>query len=353
MDAGPREYIAKEGEIVPNKRWIAWTLIAATGCAMPNIPGLPLRWSQKPQQSSQMAAAQAPATGQNPSFTQRVISFLHIPGAKPPQPNAAAQAAQQKTQQKHDPISLGFASGPPTPELYLSMAEMSDRGGNAEHARSMYQRALSMEPNHLDALLGLARLEDREGRMDVALKTYQQAVALHPQNAKALNDLALCYARNGQLPASLKLLDQAVKLQPDKALYRNNIAKVLVEVNRVDEAKSHLSAVHPPAIAHYNMGVLLQQRGRTQEAIRYLTAAVHIDPQLQAARKLLVELQGDAPLLASNDGVLPTPLAQSNFLAGTVPAGGLAAQRTQPQSFPAETAQVPLGHSPMSLPPVR
>ncbi len=353
MDAGSRERIAKEGKIVHKKWWIAWTLIAATGCAMPKIPGLPLRWSPKTQQSNQMAAAKAPAAGQNPSFTQRVTSFLHIPGAKSPQSNAAAQATRQKAQQKHDPISLGFASGPPTPELYLSMAEISDRGSNADHARSMYQRALSMEPNNLDALLGLARLEDREGRMDVALKVYQQAVAAHPQDAKALNDLALCHARNGQLPASLQLLDQAIRLQPDKALYRNNIAKVLVEMNRVDEAKSHLSAVHPPAIADYNMGVLLQQRGRTQEAILFLTAATHIDPQLQAARKLLVELQGNTSVLASNDSVLPTPLAQDYFLTGTVPTGNQTAQRPQPQSFPAETAQVPLGHSPMSLPPVR
>ena len=77
-------------------------------------------------------------------------------------------------------------------------------------------------------------------------------------------------------------------------------------MNRLDEAKSQLSAVHPPAIAHYNMGVLWQQRGRTQAAIRFLTA-------------------------------------------GTVPAGGLTAQRPQPQAFPAETAQAPLGHSPRKV----
>lgn len=341
-----------------NKWWITWTLIAATGCAMPNMPGLPLRWSQNPQQTTQMMA-KAPAGEQKPSFTDKLNSVFHIPGTKTPQAKAAeAKLAQQKAQEKLDPISLGFASGPPTAELYLTMAEMSERGGNVDHARSMYQRALSLEPKNLDALLGLARLEDREGRMDVALRVYQQAVTLYPQNAKALNDLALCYARNGQLPASLQLLDQAVRLQPDKALYRNNIAKVLVKVNRIDEAQSHLSAVHPPAIAHYNMGVLLQQRGRTNEAIRFLTAAMHIDPQLQEARKLLVELQGDAPALASNDSVLPTPLTSDNYHVVTAPAGaypatGMTAQRPQPRAFPAETAQVPQGYSPMSLPPLR
>jgi tetratricopeptide (TPR) repeat protein len=242
--------------------------------------------------------------------------------------------------------------------MYLSMAEMSDRGGNVAYARSMYQRVLSMQPNHLEAQLGLARLEDREGQMDLALSYYQRAVATNPQSAKALNDLALCQARNGQFAESYNLLDQAVKLQPDKALYRNNIAKVLIEMNRVDEAMSHLSAAHPPAVAQYNMGVLLNQRGRKQEAIRFLTAATHIDPQLAEARKLLVELQGPAPTVAANDGVLPTPISRSNHLLGSLPQNGYpqtsyTAQRPQSQSFPAETANVPVGYSPVMLPPVR
>lgn len=340
---------------MPNKCWIAIALIAATGCAMPDMPGVPLRWSQKPQ-SGQMAATQAPPAKSQPGFTEKMASYLHIPGTKPSRPDPAAL---QATQQKTDPIALGYASGPPTPELYLSMAQMSDRGGNPDHARSMYQRVLSMQPNHLDAMLGLARLEDREGHFEMALRMYQQAVSAHPQSAKALNDLALCHARNGQLEFSRQLLERAVQLQPEKALYRNNIAKVLIELKRMDEAISHLAAVHPPAVARYNMGVLLNERGRKQEAIGFLTAATHIDPQLQEARKLLTELQGPAaPAYAANDGVLPTPMTRENYVVGSLPSGsypatGYTAQRPAPQSFPAETSQVPVGYSPVSLPPVR
>lgn len=340
-----------------NKQWlITGTLIVAvTGCAMPGFPGGAYRTAQQPRQSSQIARRSAPAGANSPSWTERVTSLL--PGVKQPTPAEKAQAAGID-RRRTDPISLDYASGPATSELFLSMAQLSDRGGNKEHARSMYRQALSLEPTNLKALLGLARLEDRQGKLDEALKVYQQAAAAHPQNAKVLNDLGLCLARSGQLVASVQVLDQAVRLQPEKALYRNNIAKVLTEVGRIDEAVAHLSVVHPPAIAQYNMGVLLSQRGKTVEAIHFLTAASHIDPQLQPASAMLADLRGNVPESTANDAVLPTPVSPSYYGPGmaigpryTSPT--MTSNWPQSQSFPAETAQVPQGNAPLSLPPVR
>ena len=339
------------------KQWLtAWALIVVVaGCAMPGMPGASKRAAERPTL----------AKPDSPSWAQRLL-----PGSKQSAPKVARVVS--KAQQRTDPISLGYPSGPPTSELYLSMARLSDRGGNVKHARSMYRRAISLQPNNLEALLGLAWLEDRQGRLDGARKIYHRAAAAHPQNAKVLNDLALCYARSGQLLASLQLFERAVQLQPDKALYRNNIAKLLTEMNRMDEAIAHLSAVHPPAIAQYNMGVLLEQRGRTAEAIHFLTAASHINPQLQSASKMLTNLRGDLPKSMANDDVLPTPITLSNnepSMAAkrpsmTVKRPGMAvgpryaspfatSNRTLSQSFPAEIAQVPLGNLPVALPPVR
>jgi tetratricopeptide (TPR) repeat protein len=331
---------------VKKQSLVIWSLVVAmSGCAMPGIPGFSSRTAQQRKQATQMAKAPSP------SWTERVTAL--IPGSKNSgySQKKAAAAPDRKT----DPISLDYPSGPPTSNLYLSMAQLSDRSGKTEHARSMYQQSLSIEPTNLDALLGLARLEDREGRLNEALKIYQQAAAAHPQNAKALNDLGLCYARSGQLPASAKTLDQAVRLQPKKALYRNNIAKVLVEIDRVDEAVGHLSSVHPPAIAQYNTGVLLQQRGKTTEAIHFLTAASHIDPQLQPAHALLAELRGSVPESTANDSVLPTPVSAVAYRQGIAVGRRYSTPSNppQPQPFPAETAQVPQGNLPVSLPPVR
>ncbi|NOY30691.1 MAG: tetratricopeptide repeat protein [Planctomycetes bacterium] len=282
-----------------------------------------------------------------------------IPGS-PKVASPSNSGVVQLAQQKLDPISLGYESGPPSAELYLSMARLSDQSGKADEARGMYQKAISLEPTNLKALLGLARLEDREGRMDEALQNYQLAAGANPQNAQVLNDLALCHARLGQLPVSLHLLNQATQYQPQKPLYRNNIAKVLIEMNRIDEAVNHQAAVHPPAVAQYNVGLLLHRRGRTAEAIRFLTAATHIDPQLEAAGTLLSRINNQttrivgAGVSAPNDGILPTPMTSPAAATGQpYPTTGAMASGPVVKTLPAETAQVPVGHAPTLLPPVR
>jgi tetratricopeptide (TPR) repeat protein len=340
---------------VKKQSLITWALIAAvSGCAMPGVPGYSNRSAQLPNQSRQMARQPSGPMGAAPSWTERVNNFL----TGPFQPASAQTTAARQQELRNDPVSLDYPSAPPTSELFFSMAKMSDRNGNTEHARSMYLQALAIEPNRLDAVLGLARLEDREGRFNEAQKIYQQATAAHPQNAKVLNDLGLCYARNGQFEPSIWALDQAVRRQPTKALYRNNIAKVLAQVERVDEAVAHLSAVHPPAVAQYNMGVLLQQRGKTFEAIHFLTAASHIDPQMQPAHVMLADLRGKVSGYPTNDNVLPTPVAPQPYgqnMPG-IPrytAPPVTTSWPQPQQFPTSTAQVPQGYSPVSLPPIR
>jgi tetratricopeptide (TPR) repeat protein len=292
-----------------------------------------------------------------------------------------------------DPISLGFKSGPLTPSLYVSMAQMSDQGGNVPHARSLYQQALSIDPKNLDALLGLARLEDREGNLQAALQNYQQAVNNHPQDARAYNDLGLCHARSGQMQSSLQCLDQAVRLRPDKALYRNNIAKVLIEQNQFDAALAHLAAVNEPAVANYNMAALLQERGRSNEAMPFLQRALAMKPQFTEASTLLASITGGAtapqvamasmptqtaPMMAAPYGTaqiqVSAPIvgtapmatqvsaqedikqmsnAPSEAINSTYPSTGVPAMIPKPQYLPAHTALAPVGYEPATLPPIR
>ena len=335
---------------------ITWYVILAlvtiaTGCTAGGgfSTGYSVAQQGHPQQA-QLAARQQ-ETSQQPSFTQRVTDSIAsvVPGMGKQDPPAPQAASPQL-----DPISLGFKSGPMTADLYLSMAQLSDRGGNLDHARSMYEKALAIDPKHRDSLLGLARLEDREGRMQQALQVYQQAATAHPRDAKVLNDLALCYARTGQMTASADLLNQATILDPGKGLYRNNFAKVLIELNEIDAAISQLSVVHPPAVVQYNMGVLLNERERKDEALHFLTAATHIDPQLQQASALLAELQGGAETQVasgSNDGILPTPMI-SQSVGMPYPSTNAPSQPAY-QTLPSETAKAPVGAVPTSLPAVR
>jgi Flp pilus assembly protein TadD len=244
---------------------------------------------------------------------------------------------------------------------------MSHRAGNVPQARQYYQQALALSPNHLEALLDAARMEDREGQLDAAQMLYQRAVAAYPRNATALNDLALCLARRNNLQGARQALQQAIQVEPAKPLYRNNIAKVLVELNQQNEALAQLSAVHPPAAAQYNLGVLLSQRGRDREALQYFTQANKLDPSFEPARIAVMQKTGSAvmpqpvqsisngnPALAAqlidSSAILPTPQSLA-----TIPWKSPLGTETVIQSSPTvETpaATTPAQNSPALLPPV-
>jgi predicted Zn-dependent protease len=114
-----------------------------------------------------------------------------------------------------------------------------------------------------------------------------------PDDASVANDLGLCYARQGKFDQAIEHLEKAVALQPERELYRNNIATVLVEMGRTNEAVAQVAAVYGEPIAHYNVGILLQQQGKREQSIEQLSLAVRQDPAMEQAREWLARLQAE------------------------------------------------------------
>jgi Flp pilus assembly protein TadD len=167
-----------------------------------------------------------------------------------------------------------------------------------------------MWPGHVEVLRAAARMEDRLGELALAESMYQQAVAANPQHAGARNDLGLCLARQGKLEDSVQAIEQAVQLQPEKPLYRNNAATVLIEMRQDQRALGHLAAVHGAAEANYNLGQLLVQRGRADEATPFFQAAVEQNPQMQSAHVALAKLQGKGAPASTATPTAPAAVPQ-------------------------------------------
>lgn len=194
-----------------------------------------------------------------------------------------------------DPVSLSSKPKKVGPDVYVAAARLLENQGKFEEAQEQYDKALKVSPKDLNTLVSLARMYDRQGQSPKAVELYRKAIAAHPESGLAYNDLGLCYARQKDLPQSLANLNKAVQLQPANVKYRNNLATVQVEAGRADEAIQTLSAVNPQAIAHYNVGYLLEQKGNTTAAAVHFQRALSLDPSLQAASDMLAKLQGAMP----------------------------------------------------------
>src|SRR5207302_5009669 len=96
--------------------------------------------------------------------------------------------------------------------------------------------------------------------------------------------------RQRQLEKSIAAISKAVELQPDSAKYRNNLAAALIDAGRPDDALQQLKATTTEAVAEYNIGYLLQQKGDKAQSQRHFVRALSLDPGLKPARDMLAQL---------------------------------------------------------------
>lgn len=193
-----------------------------------------------------------------------------------------------------------FAKKKASPDLYVATARLAESRGDFEGAAAQYEKVLKDSPDYVPALLSYAHLQDHQNKLAEATKLYERAVKANPKEAGAYNDLGLCYARRGMATEALTNLGKAVQLQPDKALYRNNLACVLVDQHRLDDALVHLRAVNTDAVANYNMGILLEQRKQDMVAQTYFQRALQLNPSFAEARQWSEQLAKRQSALAQS-----------------------------------------------------
>jgi tetratricopeptide (TPR) repeat protein len=117
-------------------------------------------------------------------------------------------------------------------------------------ARSQFWGLLVLPPSQLPAvaeakayLQALTHLE-RLGRWDVAAEGYQTALGRWPDSLPAVVGLGVCLYRIGNLAAAEVHFRDAIAKFPHEGVLYNNLAHVLMEMGRSDEAtQSALKAV--------------------------------------------------------------------------------------------------------------
>jgi tetratricopeptide (TPR) repeat protein len=194
---------------------------------------------------------------------------------------------EPKVAKAADPTRLDYNAGPIKPNLHLSAAAVMEQNGQLDTALEHYQQVLAMESSNRAALIGVARLHHRAGSMDEAIAAYQNAAQVVGNDPVILNDLALCLTRTNRHAEAIESLRAALVLKPDSLLYRNNLAAVLVESKRVDEAVQVLTETHGLAVAHYNVGYLLNRHGEPAAASAHFVQSLRADPSFQPAKTML------------------------------------------------------------------
>jgi tetratricopeptide (TPR) repeat protein len=178
------------------------------------------------------------------------------------------------------------AIAPLPPTLTFSLAMAYIRIGHPDWARKALEALAT--GNSKDALYPywLGRLDYDAHHYDNAILQFQKAIQLAPDMAQAYDNLGLCYYRQNQNQRAVANFQKAIDLNvksghPDAWPYLN-LAITERSLNQRSEAEAHLrEAVRLDpnlALAHFQLGNILEDTGRTDEAIREFQAAARLDP---------------------------------------------------------------------------
>lgn len=151
-----------------------------------------------------------------------------------------------------------------------------------DEAKGFYERVLSLQPKHFDALQLLGTLSSQTQQYEQAIAFLTRAIAINANESFCHSNLGNAFKSLGRFDDALKSYNQAIALKADNVEAYNNRGSVLQEMQRLDEALLSLNqaiAIKPDyAEAFYNRGNVLKAQAKLAVALESYVQAIAIRP---------------------------------------------------------------------------
>ena len=200
-----------------------------------------------------------------------------------PAPASAQVAAKPKLKKKIDST--------PTPKSQLAYATLLERQGDRDEARRSYEKVLASDARSVDAIIGLARLDQLAGRTAEAEAGFQKAIRMEPRSGRTLDALGEFYVDQKRWSEAIATLQSATAAAPEEKSFRFHYAIALAKSGQIDEAVPHLVETVGSAAAHYNIGMVLHDRGDLAASEDQFAAALLENPRLAQAQYWLTQVR--------------------------------------------------------------
>ena len=169
----------------------------------------------------------------------------------------------------------------------LSLARVNLLQANWDDARRELNTILSTKEETPLARQWLAMLEYSIGDRTAALADFRRVVEIQPNNATALNNLAFLLAENGKPDEALKYAEKAVELAPGRADSEDTLGWILYRKGLYAAAITHLQLAVSKSgdlRLQYHLAAAYFRKGDEVRGREVLTAALRKDPTLPEAQ---------------------------------------------------------------------
>ena len=191
-------------------------------------------------------------------------------------------------------FSSAASAYPESAKMHHAVGQALAEQGRMDRAILAFQRALSireeaMTYNNLGNAYGV------KGSFEQAVAAYRKAVNLNPQYAEAWMNLGVTAIRAGEPAVAAEGFRQAAILLPEDKEARFNLGVALEKSDKPDEAAKayRRSAALGDAKAFFNLGAVLQTRGRSVDAVAAYEAFVKQwrgDPKVSSEARRRIRL---------------------------------------------------------------
>lgn len=178
-----------------------------------------------------------------------------------------------------------------------------------EEAKRQYMDVLADDPENIEARLGVARVEFKTGHKAEAEKILAATTRKFPNATNAWVEMGRVYSSQEKWDKAVTSFQSAVKTDSSSRLANYELGVALARTDQLDDAHRHLAVAGGDSAAFYNVGYILHEAGRSQDAADWTRKALASKPDQNtqaSAEKLLATLgrtlstPADGTMLAGN-----------------------------------------------------
>jgi len=178
---------------------------------------------------------------------------------------------------------LACERAPESDEAHIALAKMLRDDGRTSEGAKVLTDYTARRPDASAAVWAwLGLIDDAAGAGKAGEAAHRKALALAPSRDDFHNNLGYCLLLQNKKKEAAEEFRAALKLNPASVVATNNLAAALGE-GSPKEALQRLESVSDPATAHSNMAAVLIEAGRYDEARKEIDLALGYNRQHSAA----------------------------------------------------------------------
>ncbi len=169
------------------------------------------------------------------------------------------------------------------------------KSGDLAKSEQAFERALSVDPQHVKSLVNLSRVFIEQKRHVEAVERLSSAAEIDPESTEIYRLLGRTYRTQGKTDEAVAAYRRAIELNQLDAWSMNNLGLMFLETGRADEALPLLTKateLRPEVpVFHNNLGMALEHTGRFRAAATAYRAALAADPGYDKAKRNLARVE--------------------------------------------------------------